>query len=398
MGNESSRNPAAAQPAARPAHVTAEIARLEKLSGTSPGEAVAGLEALLPTLNDQHDQLTLLNRVTPAYLLIGRVPDGIAAAERAIELARALKDKEGEARAVIVKLRGLSAAGRWAEAQPIAEHNLEFIRSDPALKAQLAPCLAVLGMIYRRIGNIEDAVNALEEGLKVAGQLGDRRTEAACRNLFGLIMWGQDRYSEAREQFQRAELLFRELEDAAGVSSITINLAVVLSAEGKPRESIEYHLRSLAHKRKIGERTHESLILANLAYNHLMLEEYEPALAYAQESIDLQHALGVEIHLAIAYNMRGAANLRQGRYQVAEPDLLEALERAKKTVDSENISRAHLYLAELTKKRLTSPGPWSTSKPEPNAPAKPQPRRCETTSPTGRSGSRRSGANASWKR
>ena len=108
-----------------------------------------------------------------------------------------------------------------------------------------------------------------ETALEAVCQAGDRRGEAAMRYSLGsLHMFEQDN-AGARQQFDRASALYRELDDSYGAALVLRNVAVLDRREGHLDRALERWTDALVTFREAGDRVAEAYVLNSIAQVHL---------------------------------------------------------------------------------------------------------------------------------
>jgi tetratricopeptide (TPR) repeat protein len=76
-----------------------------------------------------------------------------------------------------------------------------------------------LGRTHHALQNYSQAVMYLQEGLRLAEQLGRREDEAKIRRGLGLSLWASGNLEEAQHQLYRASALFETIRHEAQLST-----------------------------------------------------------------------------------------------------------------------------------------------------------------------------------
>jgi tetratricopeptide (TPR) repeat protein len=150
--------------------------------------------------------------------------------------------------------------------------------------------LGNLGNIYYSLGQVQRAIEYHEQALTIHRQIGNRRGESAHLGNLGLAYRDLGQVERAIEYYEQALVIHREIGNRRGEGLQLGNLGLAYRALGQAKRAIEYHEEALAIAREIGDRRSEDAHLGNLgnAYRDLgqvqrAIECYEQALAIARE-------------------------------------------------------------------------------------------------------------------
>ena len=155
------------------APLTAAVGSALALTGRT-AEAVPLLEQAVEqsvTMRSAHDYAGAVAALAEGYVLAGRPADAMQAAERALALARASRD------------RGVEAWAHWIHGESAA--------ADPAVAGE-----------------------AFRAGLALAEELGMRPLEAHCRLSLGSLALRCEHFKEAAEHLEQASARYAELDMA----------------------------------------------------------------------------------------------------------------------------------------------------------------------------------------
>ena len=86
--------------------------------------------------------------------------------------------------------------------------------------------LSFSGRLEYQRGNIEQAVNHLQEGLHIAEQINKAEDEAKLRHRLGVALWQSQDLEAAREQFEAASLLFESIRHEVRGSASDVKLSL----------------------------------------------------------------------------------------------------------------------------------------------------------------------------
>jgi len=169
--------------------------------------------------------------------------------------------------------RGLRLAGAIWRFWYVRGHLLEGRRSLSSLlaispqdqdAAARAKALRGAGVLAYRMSDYASAGAALEEGLAIHRELGDRQGIVRSLNNLGLVAQGTGAPSLARALYEEALEIQRALGDRSGIAILLNNLGIVASEDADFTYARARFEESLAIHRELGERWHFSTVLGNL--------------------------------------------------------------------------------------------------------------------------------------
>ncbi|SNR42438.1 tetratricopeptide repeat protein [Halorubrum vacuolatum] len=230
----------------------------------------------------------------------GAYPKARAEYKQALQEAREVDDRHGEARSLNNLGVVAEVLGEYEDAREYYQQSLDILR-DIGDRAGEAKSLNNLGVVAEVLGVYEDAREYHQQSLDINRDIGDRAGEAKSLNNLGVVAGALGEDEDAREYYQKSLDILRDIGDRAGEAT---NLGVVASNLGEYEDAREYHQQSLDINRDIGDRAGEAKSLKNLGVVAQRLGEYEEAREYYQQSLDIfrdlghAHAEQVESHLA----------------------------------------------------------------------------------------------------
>ena len=143
---------------------------------------------------------------------------------------------------------------------------------------------------------------------------------------------GRERQALGQRDVQRADPIEAEaLGDQEGIASALGRVSDALYGQGKAKEALEYARQGIAICQKNGFKQEAAGVLQSAAYACMALGDYEQALSYSDQSLELARSLNMgQSILADQYNTRGNALKRLGRYREALVDYKACLDVSEK--------------------------------------------------------------------
>ncbi|WP_437602579.1 protein kinase domain-containing protein [Sorangium sp. So ce590] len=176
----------------------------------------------------------------------GHLARGLPVAQRAAEIARIARRPALEVEALTILSEVLRELGDVQGAISAADRALRVTQMGGLTPRARAEVLRTKGVLLRRVGRVQEAVEAYAEAIAVFRAVGARRSEARAKNSLAVAMFVLERFEDAI---------------AVGLSSISIDLAIggrfqiakTLSNIGHAYAKLGDLLRSLAYMKRARE-------------------------------------------------------------------------------------------------------------------------------------------------
>ncbi len=255
------------------------VRELERLVSDHPHNAVRQAEAWLAQAARTRDLelgLKAQRLLTMAWEAIEDSERLRRAADKGLELARELKDREAEAE--------LTAARAGAE-------SLD--------------------------GNHAEALRTLDEAARLADLPGHEHTAAKVAIARAHVEMAQGRIAEAVTLAVRAYGHFESARDSEGMSNALSAMANIYSRESSSpadlQRAADYHQRALDLAGPGAGRWDRATDLFNLGSVHLRLKAYDKARGYLEKCLALSRELEDQVGAAYAHHRLGVLEKEQGR-------------------------------------------------------------------------------------
>jgi CHAT domain-containing protein/tetratricopeptide (TPR) repeat protein len=233
----------------------------------------------------------------------------------------------GDTAALSAKINELSRAGKYSEAIPLAQGQLDSLEKKYGPNHRdVAGALNNLAQIYGSQGRDAEAEPLLKRAIAILDKAGLNSVEVAPElNNLAALYQRQERYAEAEPLFKRA-LAIRERSLGAAhpdVGQSLNNLATLDEKLGRHADSEPLFKRALAIYEKAAGPEHPAV--ATLLNNIGQVEKVEGRYAEAEPLIKRSLAIREKVlgrdHPDVARSLNNLADLyeRQGRYADAEP-------------------------------------------------------------------------------
>jgi tetratricopeptide (TPR) repeat protein len=152
--------------------------------------------------------------------------------------------------------------------------------------------LRCLGLAYRTLGQVEQAIQLCERALVIACESGDRKEEGAIIGNLGIAYRVTGYVEQAINCFERALTVARETGDRLNEHDWLGNLGDAHSALGQVEWAIEFYEEALEVTDEIGYRRYESAWLGNLGSVYIALGRFERAIELLEDALTISCEVG----------------------------------------------------------------------------------------------------------
>ena len=173
------------------------------------------------------------------------------------------------------------------------------------------------------------------------------RVRALARVHGGTFAFRQGETARAKELWEEALMLFRELDDVGEIGRCVGSLGNVAIAEGELDRAIELYEEAAVLAREVGNDMRLATILGNLGLIAGLRDDAETSSRYAAEAAELQRAISDHDGLAVSLHNLGRAQLALGLLEEARGSLTESLATARRLGYREVIAYCLSGMAEL---------------------------------------------------
>jgi CHAT domain-containing protein/uncharacterized protein HemY len=204
--------------------------------------------------------------------------------QQALQIYRALKNRQGEGMALGFLGDAYQALGNYAKAIEYRQQSLAIAREIKDRYGE-GTALENLGLAYFYLGNSAKAIEYAQQSLAIAREIKYRRREGTTLNTLAGAYRFLGNYAKAIEYLQQSLAILRELKDRRLEGIALANLAGVYLNLGNSAKAIEYIKQSLTIAREIKDRQVEGIAQVNLGMVYLSVHDYAKAIEYLQQSL-----------------------------------------------------------------------------------------------------------------
>jgi Nif-specific regulatory protein len=273
-------------------------------------------------------RLDLLAKTAGSLTRTARYTEMQDVLQRALRLARSLKDRPREGRLLASLAHGHLLQGHFEPA----------IRNARAALALCEPAGDSLGAgraqnfiatAYAQMGRMEEAIPWFARALERLEESGDLRQAGWVRNNLGNVHLGRYELEEALRLFRLALDTWQKLGDRPSSAITLTNIAQALKDLGKPDEAAATVEEALPLYRESFDRSRLAVALVSAAEIHLARGACDRALACATESAQIRREIGETAQLPHSLDAAGAIRRAIGDLDTALELHREGLRRAR---------------------------------------------------------------------
>ncbi|TCC39263.1 ATP-binding protein [Kribbella sindirgiensis] len=202
---------------------------------------------------------------------------------------------------------------------------LEMFRAIPDRQGQ-ARCCTSAAHVLGRLGRVDEAIELATEGLELSLQLGDTRVEGVAYLALGGLYDRNGDFALADDAYGRGIALAKASGDRRLVAKQYLSTGFSHVLVGRTDDALEPILRGLEVAREAGNKELESQALQHLAAVFARRGEYLKARQTVEEAIDLIRPLGNLVRLGYFTLELGKISLAAGDFTAAVSHLESAIE------------------------------------------------------------------------
>lgn len=301
-------------------------------------EVVARRERAARNLGDWgHAQFVAARAELERLLDSGQLQMAHTSARRLLE--RCLEASEGAYRGADYDLAlahhmlgtALRMDGAVAEAlSPLekARNRFEMLARDGNIQAtqMVATVLTEVGHSLLALGRLDDAVEAYEEAVRRAEELGDRRTVAVGKGGLGRVLLRQGHYDETIAACEEQRQIFEELREPLSIASAWHQIGMAYREAGQQEQAERAYREALVITVQQRDDPGEAATLGELGKLYADMGRLEDAVRCYRQAADLTVRLQDQINEGGVRSILAGTLLKLGRYGEARTELLRAIE------------------------------------------------------------------------
>ncbi len=261
--------------------------------------------------------------------------------EKSLRLFREANDRTSETQTLTMLAYTAVMNNDCAKGQTYATEAINLARST-GNQRDLAFALIASGDAYQRVGNWQEAYQALKEAESIYPENLDFNEKAILFVRFGFHYETFSDLIQARSYFQKARELFIKRGNLYGNSELATRIGQISLQLGDKTEALKNFNEGL----QIGIQSNDKYSLAyayeNIGELYFSNQEYKNAFNYYQKALVNFNEIGIKHAIASVKEKIGKLYLQQNNQQSAEKFYLEALQ-IYQDIRSKNGQAGNLY-------------------------------------------------------
>jgi class 3 adenylate cyclase/tetratricopeptide (TPR) repeat protein len=313
------------------------------------------LDEFAGLLAEHYDFGGLEEKASYLYLLAGqRAKDRFALQEACRLLNRALEltlpsDQEGRWKILLLRSSVLGMLGE-TEANQVDIAALLSLARTTGNEQWLAEAYHRQGHLLKNTGDIRGSVQAYKQGRLAAQSLGDQATEALTLSLMVVSLDLLGEMSLAAQTADQAMSLLPSVDDEIIQAMVLTNLANYYGATGDHIRAMQILEQQIEITGRLSNLYGESIGLANLGYETMILGRYDRSLHLFTQSIARSESIGARHQTAFTRLNLALALWRLNRLPEARQTLQKVLLELAATGDTFGQGVSHTYLGLVLEK------------------------------------------------
>jgi diguanylate cyclase (GGDEF)-like protein len=247
----------------------------------------------------------------------------LQAAEESAARARQANYLKGVAYSLVTQSFAHFRLARYKPALELGRQSLDLFKTLQDSAGQQRT-LNTLGIIYAESGDLTGALRVFLETQKLCETLGDTKGEANAFNNLGIVYGYLGDYTNSLESQLKSLAVAQRFGFQAIEMRSLVNIASVYLEQDKPAAALEYLQQSLKLRSDEDPHTY-AIAIGHIAKAYRGLGNFEQALAFGHESLQLMEGLGDTATASYALKELGSINFQLGHFERAEENFQRSL-------------------------------------------------------------------------
>ena len=281
--------------------------RVEDLSINEKQERINHIENLLADYRilpqAQHDanaEARLLSRLGNLQTMVGRLSDAANTYRQLLKLSERTNNLQGQALASGFLANVFQKEGQTESAEQAYQYAIKLLTQSGKLDASTS-ILNNYALLLVDQGRFEEAEKLYLQSLHSTQIIQNSIEKATILSNIGTVYARQKKWKEAEISFVKSGLISMQKNHLAGMQQSMHNLGNVRQHEGRWNEAEQFFLQSLDTAHQLGDWDNEWRVLISLAGLYTKKGDFQNALKYAQQCVDISKSMENPCYLDEAY-------------------------------------------------------------------------------------------------
>ncbi len=304
---------------------------------------IDSLNALLKTDKEDTNKVLHLYWLARSYMDMNSYQTALTNGKLALELAKQLDWKKGEAMAYHSIASSNYYKGDYSEMITNSFASLK-LKEQIGDKQGMADSYTAIGIAYYRQANFDETVNYYTKALKIYEQMGNKQRMALSYNNIGTLYFDQEKYDEALGKYLESLKLDKEINDKDGEGQAYNNLGNIYSIKRDFEQALRYYNASLKIREETQNKEGIASSLANIGDVYMNSNRYKQGKETLLKAVDIAREIGAKMILRSAYislshldSLMGDVNGSFENYKlyILYRDSIDNEETRRKTIQSQ---------------------------------------------------------------
>jgi signal transduction histidine kinase len=194
--------------------------------------------------------------------------------------------------------------------------------------------------------DIDSAYFYANKALESSEKAGYKNGKAEAFYLLAFFNNRIGKHNEAIDNLENAIKIYTELGDSSYLVGCYNNLGVLYSYSTDQKTSLEYFIKAMNMAEQINETFALSEAYSNIGSNYEFLKEYVSALKYYNKALEVDLKTLNQHNIAFSYITLGGINLKLQRYESARDSLMKAKQFISVVDDNYRKTELYIYLSD----------------------------------------------------
>jgi tetratricopeptide (TPR) repeat protein len=194
--------------------------------------------------------------------------------------------------------------------------------------------------------DIDSAYFYANKALESSEKAGYKNGKAEAFYLLAFFNNRIGKHNEAIDNLENAIKIYTELGDSSYLVGCYNNLGVLYSYSTDQKTSLEYFIKAMNMAEQINETFALSEAYSNIGSNYEFLKEYVSALKYYNKALEVDLKTLNRHNIAFSYITLGGINLKLQRYESARDSLMKAKQFISVVDDNYRKTELYIYLSD----------------------------------------------------
>lgn len=229
------------------------------------------------------------------------------------------------------KAKELSKQGKYLEAAQMFEKTaVAELASPKSVLSGVSLAYNGAGYHYQRIGRYNKALENFEKALVIDKKLNNHSGIAAQLINIGGIYKDRGQNALAIEYYQEALEISRQVGKEDLIAKNLNNMGTVYKQWGNFDKALEHYQQALEIDKKLANEREMAIRLNNIGHVHFSMGGYDTAIKYYEQAVTINERLGIDDQIAVNLNNMAGVYDARGQYDQAISYYKQAMEINKR--------------------------------------------------------------------